>query len=921
MVNNIANIQNEEKGMAGAHFGISSAFARSLLIRKSRLSGLLGTTALVTAALFSGVVVPNSAQAQLVCQNGATSTPGVDAKNPVDEELDGDFVACDAQATGHSDNAFGVDAGTWNSVDNSLTVRGTINAEAIAEDGQTQGADAEVRGIRSLVWSGESNTLINYATIDVMAQAGTSDTDQGTAKAFGIYTEEWNGTAFNSLINYGDINAISSGGYANATGRHTVAYGIRTGHWNGDNNYLENHGDIYFNVTRPDGSFKDSFVSGNGIEVQAMNGVTNFLINYGDIYGRVEAGADAAGRSYAFARGLHLQNDESTGENIYVENWGNMNLLAKGGDNAGGHYYAEVAGILHEGTDPNGATKQFSIQNYADMDLTAISGDTGVGYGEAYAYGLRAERLNASEFALLANHGTIKVLAQDETPSADTRSYGISFDIVGSTGVILNTGVIETLVDSPDGRSVGMGNWNTSNTANFPSVFDGHMRNEGKIVARVSDAGDAFAIRLGEMSDVQDVDPDGLVNVPSVELATQGFLEGRILTQGQTIFVDNAYSGGSVHWTVEDVVGAPVWGTGNGQVFYSADGLSAATFDRSLMLAQNQVTSFASRFGRDAEARQLTMALGQKTELEQETEEAQSTSENAISDLYIASDVWRPWVVASAGLLERDGDDDESSNSATFAGLNAGLVKQVNFGFVQDAALSFSFGLLAGENELNTDHRWLKASESEFDSYFAGVALMDQIGPWQANMDLRFGQTSFEHNRSINNNLVFGGVETANGSQDATWFSASGKLGYDLLSNSKRRLAPFVAFDHVFADFDGYTETGSASNATVASSTSQITRVELGVDASQQFQHGGLLSASIGLFTSFSSGDDTVELTLLGDTQDYIVDLADDTGVRMSLGYDYAISQRISLNSGLNLSRTSSNDTEMAGNLGLNMKF
>ena len=880
----------------------------------SCFSRLLCTTALVASSLFVGVLGSSLANAgpttpvSAICETGTGAIWFVqDELNPEGVELDVDIEGCHEPTSGQGYLSGLWTGDDWSANENALTINGTIDVRANAPDGQAIDGDAETRAIHAERWSGITNTLINHAEVTAASHAGVGP-GGGTAKSFGIYTGNWDGQS-NSLFNYGNINSTVTGGSGvNAN----EAHGIRMGQWNGAENYFENWGNITLSGSAI-GNGTGNADSVNGfISTQGMNGAENVLKNYGNLYGTAFGGHDAGGSAVAVMRGINLANFDSSGASTLVENWGDIDIWAQGGDNAGGDSYATAAGIQFRSVSDT--TEEFAFVNYGNMDLTSISGLNGGGFGDAWAFGMRTNALNATEYAVLANIGQMNVLAQSDYAAGPTRAYGLTFGNANENAIIYNAGIIDVSVDAPNGRAVGMGTWGGG------GAFNGHMRNDGKIVARAMGGadGEGYVVYLGAVSAEQVVDEFGVENLPSVELSTQGFLEGRIRVGGQTLFVDNELSSASVHWTAEDTTGLPTWGSfeGQGVVFYSEDGLSAATFDNSLLAAQNTIVAHIAGIGVATEAAQLTAALMGATGAAYPLAADKETAPSRQAKL-------RFWGGGYYGELELDGSERGINDSSTkYSGTVVGLVTGLNeMELPMKTALGLSFGALTGDSEAEGT-RWMGRPESEFNSYFLGASVAASKGPLQTRLGLRVGMTEYDHERNVNNNLVYGGIETAEGNQDVRWLLLSGGIAYNLDTINNIMFTPFANVSHFMARQEGYSESGIDSAATVEDRDTTMTRVEIGLRGAMPIGGTGLsATGTVKAFSNFESGDSSVSMSILDDTNDDTLTQTDTRGVSVGMGLSHQFSELASFSSGIELVKTNVGDTSYTGRVLLSIKF
>jgi len=844
---------------------------------RDKLSKLLCTTALATTVLISGGTAPTQAVAQEACApEGGTYYLHEEIGSPIDEEITRAIDICYERLSGQT-RAHGIDSRDW-SGENALIVRGTIDVRSNASDDQTAGdAYADARGIYTSDWGGDSNLLINESQITASARGGVNS-GAGVTKSFGIYTENWDGVD-NALLNFGNISTSVSGGSGpNAN----EAHGIRMGEWNGEYSYFENWGNIELSGEGADGSLgSGAGVVSGFISNQGMNAEWNVLLNYGDLTGEVYGGDDAAnGTSIGILRGINLSNYASTGANIYVGNWGDMTIHAQGGDDAGGDSYTDAAGIVFKAVGES--TENFAIENYGNIDLTSISGTNSEGFNNAFAYGLRTNNLDASELAIIANYGEIKAHAADDSSDA-TRSYGIAFGATNENAYIVNTGNIEVTADSVNGRAVGIG------TFGLNGAFNGLVYNTGKIVARGTGGSEGYAIYLGPSS----VEPEAVLssdgNVPSVYLSTQGFLEGQIVVGGQALIIDNNNESGSVHWTVRDdtVEGDPNW-TKLDNVFYSVEGLSAATFDTSMASAQSAIIGAAASAGLAHEA-----------------------------GLDTTGD-WDVWGTVVGGNLDTDGSERGTLDTSTdYGGIVGGVAGQLNG---SNLALSLSLGGVRGDTSIES--QWMNSYESTSDTIFAGASATYAAGPLKTTFGIRGGATNFDHTRSINNNLTEGGIDTVSADQDTSWLQLSGGAEYALLQEDSQTATAFARVSHLIINQEGYSESGpdGAATATVGDLETTNTRAEAGLKLSQATETGSL-TGMISLFGTQEGGDDALSVSMLGDNRSISIASRDDFGFAFGLGYEAAIMETATLTAGLNLETTRDGDRTASLNLGISYQF
>jgi len=134
------------------------------------------------------------------------------------------------------------------------------------------------------------------------------------------------------------------------------------------------------------------------------------------------------------------------------------------------------------------------------------------------------------------------------------------------------------------------------------------------------------------------------------------------------------------------------------------------------------------------------------------------------------------------------------------------------------------------------------------------------------------GHSATDTNRNINNNIAPGGLELAKASYGTTYFSPEANLGLNFrlgsLHGASYTLTPSVNVRYLFAAVDGYSETGSTANLTVASRNVQDVeeRGQLKLTSTTVISAKNLLMGSVygGVIGVQRAGSTTVDATLLG---------------------------------------------------------
>jgi len=160
------------------------------------------------------------------------------------------------------------------------------------------------------------------------------------------------------------------------------------------------------------------------------------------------------------------------------------------------------------------------------------------------------------------------------------------------------------------------------------------------------------------------------------------------------------------------------------------------------------------------------------------------------------------------------------------------------------------------------------------------------------------GHSTNSSTRLVANNLAPSGLETATASYDG-WF-VSPELAYGVrIPVDGVVVTPTARLRYVAGFFDGYSETGSAQNLTVANRTVQDIeeRLEVALSRTAPFLYGFLkTAATVGVLDPERLGDTTVNTVLIGQNLAFAAPGQNDAaGLYAGIGFDYRATERINL--------------------------
>ncbi len=175
----------------------------------------------------------------------------------------------------------------------------------------------------------------------------------------------------------------------------------------------------------------------------------------------------------------------------------------------------------------------------------------------------------------------------------------------------------------------------------------------------------------------------------------------------------------------------------------------------------------------------------------------------------------------------------------------------------------------AGEIRSSVDFNY---GETRSTLAFGGLYGRHDWGPWFLRLAVQGGHSSNDVDRTINNNLVLGGIERATGSFAGWYVSPEASVGFHhglgTFGGASYMLTPSLSLRYVHASFDGYTESGTTAPLTVGRRVVDDfeQRGEVKLSRTQVFGGTAALTTSIfgGVLGQERAGDTTVAATLLG---------------------------------------------------------
>lgn len=229
----------------------------------------------------------------------------------------------------------------------------------------------------------------------------------------------------------------------------------------------------------------------------------------------------------------------------------------------------------------------------------------------------------------------------------------------------------------------------------------------------------------------------------------------------------------------------------------------------------------------------------------------------------------RGWVSGFGGYQSQNGSGFVTGGDQAYGGLVAGG------GFASSDRM---FGVFAGGSysQLESDHDTQKIdAASVYGGIYGGAAL----GANWINANFAVGYTSFDSDRTVANNMVSGGLETASARYDGYFISPSLTVGRSIGDRTE------LSFGGHYAGLflDGYRETGSAANLTVSGRDVHVAAVRGQVKylAHQKSTANGQFSVETwaGLDGLFNLNGEDVEATVAGVALNFPASFSDSAAV------------------------------------------
>lgn len=219
------------------------------------------------------------------------------------------------------------------------------------------------------------------------------------------------------------------------------------------------------------------------------------------------------------------------------------------------------------------------------------------------------------------------------------------------------------------------------------------------------------------------------------------------------------------------------------------------------------------------------------------------------------------WIAGSSGQAFYAGDGMATLDQKTVRSAVAlGLTRQA-----QDSGMSFGFMGGFGQTSLDVDGPYSASFDNSASGGFGGVFIQANLGGSAAlTVGISGGVMSHVNDRFVNDNLEFGGVAGSESNHGSTWYSPMAELSGSINAGGGWTITPTAHVRFASQSIDGYTETGSHGDATVAAWTTTSLEGRLEIAASRTLG-ASTFTVTGGYFARQTGGDSSVTVGMIGD--------------------------------------------------------
>ena len=247
--------------------------------------------------------------------------------------------------------------------------------------------------------------------------------------------------------------------------------------------------------------------------------------------------------------------------------------------------------------------------------------------------------------------------------------------------------------------------------------------------------------------------------------------------------------------------------------------------------------------------------------------------------------------------------------AASYEATNATLDRSYNFsgvamGYDAMRTKDLTFGVLGGygQTSLSAEGSTAQSFNTSSDDGFVGVYGQKRWKNLAVDFAIYGGLQSFQQQRYVNDNLAYLGGSSANASYQGWWISPEVGITYNAGEINGWSFLPTARLRYAQQWMGGYAETGGAyANANVNGRSVAIGQSFVGIGTKRNFQtHMGkdtkmVLDGQVGYIYRGVVGDDTVGVTMIGQSLSLPAETSSRNAVALSAGVTIDLSSSVAL--------------------------
>jgi len=219
------------------------------------------------------------------------------------------------------------------------------------------------------------------------------------------------------------------------------------------------------------------------------------------------------------------------------------------------------------------------------------------------------------------------------------------------------------------------------------------------------------------------------------------------------------------------------------------------------------------------------------------------------------------WIAGFGSVADVDGNGTTLDRDLTNGGLAVGANRRVNDAFRVGGMVGYAW------SAIDASSRWTKSQDNKSNGFFARANGQIALERFYVDLGLSAGTREHDGRRFVNDNLALTNGQTlgqswATSDYMSWWISPEIAVSTDITGPDGWTMTPLAQLRYAFEAINGYSETGSDANATVASRNLGLIQAKVELAASKTFGTTSF-TARAGFQSRNSVGDDSATVTLL----------------------------------------------------------